>query len=112
MVTKKDGRNFGRDYEADAALLALLASGARLQIVAALHAQPDGLSVTDLADWVNKWRQSPLSTSTVSSHLRRMVQAGLISRDRSQLPWVFYQLRPNALVAVRQVFDSYAEPSA
>ena len=113
MATKEDSRNLiERDYDADAALLAVLASPVRLQVVALLHACPDGLSVTDLTGLVNQRRPYPLAPSTMSSHLRRLDHAGLITMDRSRLPYVFYQLRLDTVAAVRQVLGSYAEPPA
>lgn len=114
MATKKDTRrSVERDYEQDANLLAVLASPVRLQVIALLHACPDGgLAVTDLIELINQRRKYPLTQSTISSHLRRMAQAGLIMMDRSRRPWVFYQLKLDAIAAVRQVLGSYAEPSA
>ena len=112
MATKKDTRNSERDYDADAGLLAVLASPVRLQVIALLHRCPDGLSVTDLTGLVNQRRPYPLAPSTMSSHLRRMAQAGLISMNRKGYPWVFYQLRLDTVAAVRQVLGSYAEPVA
>lgn len=110
MATKKDTRNSERDYDADADLLALFASPVRLQTIALLHACPDGLAVTDLTEMVNQYRKYPLAQSTMSSHLRRMREAGLISMDKSRRPWVFYQLRLDAVAAVRLVLDRYAGP--
>lgn len=113
MATKKDTRNSEPNYEQDADLLAVLASPVRLQVIALLHACPDGgLALTDLTELINQRRMYPLAQSTMGSHLRRMSEAGLISMDRSRRPWVFYQLRPESIAAVRLVLDGYAEPSA
>lgn len=108
MATKKDTRN----YERDAELLAVLASPVRLQVLALLHACPDGLSLTDITELVNQRRAYPLASSTVGSHLRRMVDAKLVIKDRSRHPWTFYRLDLVSVAAARGVLDSYAEPPA
>lgn len=113
MVTKKDTHNLiERDYDADADLLAVLASPVRLQVIALLHACPDGLAVTDLVGLVNQRRKYPLAQPTMSSHLRRMTRAGLVTMDRSRLPYVFYRLDVAAVARARQVLNGYAEPPA
>lgn len=113
MVTKKDTRHLiERDYEADAGLLAVLASPVRLQVIALLHACPDGLAVTDLMELINQRRQYPLNQSTMTHHLRRLAAVGLVSMDKSRRPWMFYRLDLGAVAAVRLVLGSYAEPSA
>lgn len=106
MATKKDTRN----YEHDADLLAVLANPVRLQAVALLHACPE-LSLMDLTELVNQRRRYPLANSTMGSHLRRMVDAGLVIQDRSRHPWVFYRLDPDRVGAACQMLDSYADPS-
>jgi ArsR family transcriptional regulator len=52
-----------------------------------------------------------LAQGTVSYHLKRLVQAGLIERE-SRGTFSFYSLVPGALDAVSEVFEAPAEAAA
>jgi DNA-binding transcriptional ArsR family regulator len=107
MATKTDTRDT-HDYEHDAALLAVLASPVRLQVIALLHGCPaddPGLALIDLTELVNQRRKYPLANSTMGAHLRRMADIGLVTMDRSRHPWTFYRL-DLAAVGGAAVLDS------
>lgn len=65
-----------RTYEAEAALLKVLADPARLLILRTLARSPKPLSVTELTEIA-----APLSQPTVSHHIGLLRRAGLVVRQ-------------------------------
>ncbi|GAA5032727.1 metalloregulator ArsR/SmtB family transcription factor [Terrabacter aeriphilus] len=84
--------------EADrrAALLKALADPVRLQLLSIIGAAPgQEACVCDMTDAVQ------VSQPTVSHHLRTLVEAGILSRERRGT-WAWFRLRPDALDDVRR----------
>ena len=74
-----------------ARLLKAVADPARLQILSQLRAQPDCQAcVCDLTDELG------LSQATVSHHLRVLVEAGILARERRGT-WAWYSIIPSRL---------------
>ncbi|MFN0280866.1 MAG: metalloregulator ArsR/SmtB family transcription factor [Kineosporiaceae bacterium] len=74
--------------------LKALADPARLRLVSLLLASPDGEACTcDLTAPLG------LSQPTVSHHLRKLAEAGIISGERRGT-WTFYRVSPQALEAL------------
>jgi DNA-binding transcriptional ArsR family regulator len=89
----------GDDAVALAVRLKALADPARLQLVAHLLAAPDWEACTcDLAPVVG------LREATVSHHLKKLHDAGLLTKRRAGMN-VYYRLVPEALTAVSRVLD-------
>ncbi|BDZ51454.1 putative transcriptional regulator, ArsR family protein [Frondihabitans sucicola] len=86
------------DAEALAKTLKALADPARLRLISMVAAH-DGheACVCDLIEPLG------LSQPTVSHHLKILVDAGLLSRDKRGV-WAYYALVPGALDAVAAVF--------
>jgi len=71
--------------------LKALADPTRLRLLSIIAAHPDGEAcVCDLTDPV------ALSQPTVSHHLRILVDAGMLTRDKRGV-WAYYRLVPDAL---------------
>jgi ArsR family transcriptional regulator len=91
-----------------AALLRVLAEPGRLRILSLIQAQPSRETcVCHLTDALG------LSQPTVSHHLRVLIQAGLVDRERRG-NWVYYRTVTGALAALRDALgepDSSALPS-
>jgi ArsR family transcriptional regulator, arsenate/arsenite/antimonite-responsive transcriptional repressor len=88
------------ELEPIAQLFHALADGTRLQIVRMLAGEE--LCVCDLQDAVGAYQ------SRLSFHLRRLKDAGLVA-DRKVGRWVFYSLRPEALVVMRTFLQTVEE---
>lgn len=85
------------DAEATAALFKALSDPARVRIVNVL-ARNEAVCVCDLTPAVG------LSQPTVSHHLKKLVQAGLLKREQRGV-WAYYSLDRAALERAAGVFD-------
>ena len=81
---------------ATASLFKALSDPARVRIVNMLAAADDGVCVCDLVPHLG------LSQPTVSHHLRKLAEAGLLRRRR-QGTWAFYSLDRDALARLEAV---------
>ena len=81
---------------ATATLFKALADPARVRIVNMLAAADDGVCVCDLVPHLG------LSQPTVSHHLRKLADAGLLHRRREGT-WAFYSLDREALARLEAV---------
>lgn len=87
------------DAEVLAARLKALADPARLQLVSILLARPDGEACTcDLTEPLG------LSQPTVTHHLRKLSEAGVVTADRRGT-WTYYRVVPEALTTFARVLD-------
>jgi ArsR family transcriptional regulator len=81
-------------------LLKALADPVRLRLVSLIAASAGGEAcVCDLNDAFD------LTQATVSHHLKVLHSAGLLDRDKRGV-WVYYAVRPGALAAVANLFDT------
>jgi ArsR family transcriptional regulator len=78
--------------EATARLFKALADPARVKIVNLLATSPDPVCVCEFTGPLG------LSQPTVSHHLKKLVQAGLLEREQRGT-WAYYSLRRDALAA-------------
>jgi ArsR family transcriptional regulator len=77
--------------------LKAIADPARLRLISLLQAQPDGEAcVCHLTEPLG------LSQPTVSHHLKVLLQAGLVERDKRG-SWAYYRVVPEPLAALRAV---------
>ena len=72
----------------------------RVAVIHLLSAAPGPVCVVDIE------RHLPLSQSTVSYHLKSLVDAGLLDRERRGR-WSYYTLRPDRLVELSAALDRY-----
>jgi ArsR family transcriptional regulator len=86
---------------ATAALFKALGDPARVRIVNVLATAGEGVCVCDLTPAVG------LSQPTVSHHLRKLAEAGLLRREQRGT-WAFYSLDPVAVERL-QSLTSFAE---
>jgi ArsR family transcriptional regulator, arsenate/arsenite/antimonite-responsive transcriptional repressor len=85
-----------------APLLKALADPVRLRLVSLIASSPTGEAcVCDLNDAFD------LTQATISHHLKVLHSAGLLDRDKRGV-WVYYAVRPQALAAVANLFDTAA----
>jgi ArsR family transcriptional regulator, arsenate/arsenite/antimonite-responsive transcriptional repressor len=90
------------EAERRAALLKAVADPARLQVLGIVKGSAAGEAcVRDLAEEVG------LSQPTMSHHLRILVEAGLLTRERRGT-WAWYTLVPDRLAQVGAVLDGGA----
>jgi ArsR family transcriptional regulator len=83
-----------------APLLKALADPVRLRLVCLIAASAGGEAcVCDLNDAFD------LTQATISHHLKVLHTAGLLDRDKRGV-WVYYAVRPGALAAVANLFDT------
>ena len=83
-----------------APLLKALADPVRLRLVSLIAASTGGEAcVCDLND------AFALTQATISHHLKVLHSAGLLDRDKRGV-WVYYAVRPEALAAVANLFDT------
>jgi ArsR family transcriptional regulator len=95
--TPLDAPKMSRDEaEATAALFKALADPARVRIVNMLATADEDVCVCDLT------RELGLSQPTVSHHLRKLADAGLLRRRR-QGTWAYYSLDREALARLEAV---------
>ncbi|GAA5028605.1 metalloregulator ArsR/SmtB family transcription factor [Terrabacter aeriphilus] len=84
------------EAERRAGLLKALADPVRLQLLSIISASPDHEScVCDMTEAVQ------VSQPTVSHHLKTLVDAGILTRERRG-SWAWFRLEPGALEDVRQ----------
>jgi ArsR family transcriptional regulator len=89
-----------------AAVFKALGSPARLRLLAAIQATPDGEAcVCHLVDFIG------LTQSTVSHHLSVLVDAGLVRREQRGT-WSWYALVPESLDAVRELLATPGDPTS
>ncbi len=81
---------------ATAALFKALADPARVRIVNMLATAGEGVCVCELTEPLG------LAQPTVSHHLRKLAEAGLLHRHRRGT-WAFYSLDPDALARLQAV---------
>lgn len=86
------------DAEATAALFKALGDPARVRIVNLLARNPDSVCVCELTPAVG------LSQPTVSHHLKKLVQAGLLQREQRGV-WAYYSLDREGLERAASVLD-------
>lgn len=92
-----DGGLTRTQAEASASLLKAVADPVRLRLLSAIRATDDGEAcVCDLTALVG------LAQPTVSHHLKVLVEAGLLERDKRGT-WAWYRLVPARLAEVRAV---------
>jgi len=87
-----------RDAELTARVFKALADPHRVRIVNLLVTAPGPLCVCDLTP------QLGLSQPTVSFHLRKLVEAGLLLRERRGV-WSYYRVDRGTLARLAVVFD-------
>ncbi len=84
------------EVTATAALFRALADPARVRIVNLLATAAEGVCVCELTPPLG------LSQPTVSHHLRKLFNAGLVRREQRGT-WAFYSLDPDALARLQAV---------
>jgi len=84
--------------QATAALFKALADPHRVRIVNLLANQDDAVCVCDVTAYLG------LSQSTVSFHLKKLVNAGLLTREQRGT-WGFYAIDPAAMTTLRDVVE-------
>jgi len=87
------------DAQATAALFKALADPHRVKIVNLLATSPEAVCVCEFTGPLD------LSQPTVSHHLKKLVQAGLLHREQRGT-WAYYSLERDALDRLATVFDS------
>jgi ArsR family transcriptional regulator len=90
------------DVEATAAVFKALSDPARLRIVNLLARNREPVCVCELTPAVG------LAQPTVSHHLKKLVQAGLLRREQRGV-WAYYTLDRDALDRAGSVFDLEGE---
>ena len=86
--------------EATASLFKALGDAHRVRIVNLLLANPsDPVCVCDITAYLR------LSQSTVSFHLKKLVNAGLLDREQRGT-WAYYSINPDAMRTLRDVVDA------
>lgn len=87
------------DAEDLAGALRVLADPARLRIISLIQAQPTGEAcVCHLTDPLG------LSQPTVSHHLKVLLQAGLVERDKRG-SWAYFRVREEPLATLRALLS-------
>ena len=86
------------DAEATAQVFKALSDPARVRIVNLLARKPEAVCVCELTPVVG------LSQPTVSHHLKKLVQAGLLQREQRGV-WAYYTLDRDGLERAASVFD-------
>jgi len=84
------------EAETTASLFKALGDAHRVRIVNLLATAKDAVCVCDLTDFLG------LSQTTVSHHMRKLVDAGLLTREQRGV-WAYYSLRADA---VRRLGDT------
>lgn len=85
------------EAEATATLFKALADPARVRIVNTLAASGEPVCVCHLTDPLD------LSQSTVSFHMKKLMDAGLLEREQRGV-WAYYSLRNDARQRLRSIF--------
>src|SRR5688500_3195879 len=87
--------------------LKALADPARLRLLSLMMANEDFESCTcDLTEALE------LSQPTVSHHLKKLSDAGLVFAHRKQGPWTYYRVVPGALASLANVIAATGPASA
>jgi ArsR family transcriptional regulator len=86
------------DAEATATLFRALADPARVRIVNALATTDEPVCVCELIGPLG------LSQGTVSHHLKKLTDAGLLEREQRGR-WAYYSLRPEAAAPLAAIVD-------
>jgi ArsR family transcriptional regulator, arsenate/arsenite/antimonite-responsive transcriptional repressor len=86
------------DAEATAAVFKALSDPARVRIVNLLARNPEAVCVCELTPAIG------LSQPTVSHHLKKLVQAGLLEREQRGV-WAYYTLDREGLERAARVLD-------
>lgn len=81
-----------------AQLFKALADPARIRIVSHLANADEPVCVCDLTTPLG------LSQPTVSFHLKKLLQSGLLRRERRGT-WAYYSIEPEALARLARIFD-------
>ena len=89
------------DAASTAALFKALGDPHRVRVVNLLATAREAVCVCDLTDFLG------LSQPTVSHHMRKLVEAGLLAREQRGV-WAYYSLRPDAIRRLGEVFRSEA----
>lgn len=89
------------DAASTAALFKALGDPHRVRVVNLLATAREAVCVCDLTDFLG------LSQATVSHHMRKLVEAGLLAREQRGV-WAYYSLRPDAIRRLGEVFRSEA----
>jgi ArsR family transcriptional regulator len=92
------------DAEATAALFRLLGDPARVKIVSLLATSDEPVCVCNLTDPLD------LSQPTVSHHLKKLMDAGLLEREQRG-KWAYFSLRPGALERLGSLLDFQEVPA-
>ncbi|HWC71791.1 MAG TPA: metalloregulator ArsR/SmtB family transcription factor [Actinomycetota bacterium] len=79
-----------------ASLFRALGDPHRVRVVNLLATVREAVCVCDLTEFLG------LSQPTVSHHMRRLVDAGLLSREQRGV-WAYYSLRPDAIQRLSEV---------
>lgn len=85
--------------EATATLFKALSDPHRVRVVNLLANNPDPVCVCDITAYVG------LSQSTVSFHLKKLVNSGLLRREQRGT-WAYYSIDPGAMSTLRSVVDT------
>jgi ArsR family transcriptional regulator, arsenate/arsenite/antimonite-responsive transcriptional repressor len=91
------------EAEATAAIFKALSDPARVRIVNLLARNPEPVCVCELTPAIG------LSQPTVSHHLKKLVQAGLLRRERRGT-WAYYSLDREALSRAAAILDLEGAP--
>ena len=95
-----EGPLSAQDASRLASLFKAVADPARLRLLSLIAAQPGGEACTcDLTEPVG------LSQPTVSHHLKVLLDAGLLARDK-RAQWSYYRIVPEQLAALRGALET------
>ncbi len=86
------------DAGATAGLFKALADPHRVRVVNLLAVSGEAVCVCDLTETLG------LSQPTVSFHMKKLVDAGLLDREQRGV-WAYYSLRPDAVRRLRTVLE-------
>ena len=84
--------------QATARLFKALADPARVKILNLLASRPEPVCVCEFTDPLG------LSQPTVSHHLKKLLDAGLLEREQRRT-WAYYSLRPDTLAGLAAALD-------
>jgi len=91
------------DAKTLASQLKAIADPARLRLLSLMLANQDYEACTcDLTEALG------LSQPTVSHHLKKLTEAGIVYADRKQGPWTYYRVSPSALTGLANVISTSA----
>jgi ArsR family transcriptional regulator len=86
------------EAEATAAVFRALSDAARVKIVNVLATQGEEVCICDLTEPLG------LSQPTVSHHMKKLLDAGLVEREQRG-KWAYFSLNPDALRTLAAVAD-------